>query len=692
MEILINLLKNINEPMCNDSTYIFLINELNVAIKKIKKNMSDEQIEVFHQKYQSLKYNTDSFVVQNLYEHYQLQNLNNIISNKILVNLIIKFLLLKKYYDSSEKLSNFLNTIPEMSRFGSEFESGFDSGFDSGSNFHYKFMDLPEIIKNLINKINNNYNPYENINNIFENIYKNYWDVTLDNLSLIDKETPLFVNNNYDSTSYTMNIPHINNFIKNQTGGNQYEKLGIKITKIKSASRKSTNYLSTSLFDKNLNKIANNLTKFKNINHYSICLYESIILYLEYLPNYNIRIYGDATINIENNKNENIIKLFKIINSDNRIDYYEIEQNLNNIKLLEKDNLNHIGLFGALFRFYILLDPEVERCICIDADNFPMESFTDIIKNWEVESNNNLLIFKPTFYSRKNINDKCVEQLLAGMSGFKKPINKIINPLIFKKIFEYLDIQYNKFKDKYNDYCDNNVSIEYKTPFQFGFEEQALTNILIPFFIHNKQKIIIIPMYFDFGNGFQFYYYELLNYLSDDYKQIIKNKLNLDFTNITALCYATPLYSFNLSIGVILINFIDKCLKNNKYEINGKQIFKNISDIDKIKRHLSIKGFYHLYPAFNLNITIDEINNQINDLYNNTNKYNNLKIIQLTKEALHEFNKNTESIYQNYTNKELELTKFLEDNSLLDVLKNSNLYKKKKYLKYKEKYLKLKNQ
>ena len=119
MESLINLLKNINETFGNESTYIHLIDKLEYAIKELKENMTNDELKVFREKYQSIKNNTDNFITntlqQNLYKYYQLENLNNIIPNKILINLIIKFLLLKKYHDNFKKLSNFLNTTTSTS-------------------------------------------------------------------------------------------------------------------------------------------------------------------------------------------------------------------------------------------------------------------------------------------------------------------------------------------------------------------------------------------------------------------------------------------------------------------------------------------------------------------------------------------------------------------------------------------------
>ena len=567
--------------------------------------------------------------------------------------------------------------------------TGFNStGFNSTGFNSTGFTKLPTKITDLIIKIQDNFNPYTKLNTLYENVYKNSWNDTLANIQKSDNFNLFIDPNQFNSNDISFKTDNILNFINNQSGGNLssiYDKLGIKMVEIHKSTRPSSKYISTSLFDKGL---TNKPGEYKNIKHYCVNLYESIKLYGKYLPDYNIRIYGDMSINVNNNPDDDIKKLFKLINDSDNIDYYEVTQSFNGVPALEPNQKNHIGLYGALFRFYTLLDPVISNCIFVDADNFPMETFTNIIRNWENNKESNLLIFKPLFYQRKNINDKCIDQMLAGMSGFKKETGKILNPLVFVRMFEYMDKQYYKFKDEFIDECDGNNKIKYTTPFRFGFEEQALTNILIPFYLLNNIKLIIIPMYFDFGSGFQFYYNEILNSLTDEYLEIIDKTFGLNKNTVPLICFVDPLYGFNIHIGVILINFLDKCLINNINKINGINIIKD-NKINFLKRHLSIKGFYHLYPAFNLSIPINKINKYVNDLFNG-NTITPLKLKTLTKEALHEFGSDTEKVYGRYSDN-INLQEFFKnpENQTLNVLKSSDLYKIK-YQKYKMKYLALK--
>ena len=569
-------------------------------------------------------------------------------------------------------------------------ESKIDSGTGFGSGFGSGFNDLPDFLKNSLSLIEKDYNPYTKVNNLDNGYYKDIFNNTLGNLTEEDKKIKLFINSFEKSKVTTNNYNNISEFIKNQKGGNLniddiLSILEIKINKIKTSTHVGTKFISTSLFDAYLGNTT--IPYYKNINHYSVCLYTSIKLYLEYLPEYKIRIYGDISIDLKNNTNENLIKLFDLINSNDRIEYYEVEQKFNNLKAINPTGNKHIGLLGALFRFYILLDPNTTVNIMVDADNFPMKTFVDNILTFENDNEEGILIFKPYYYARKNLNDNCIQQILAGMSGFKKKNGFIVNPEIFIKIFKYIDNMFGVFKKDFEDVCDNNRIIKYSTPFTFGFEEQALTNILVPYFLINNIKFTYVPLYFDFGVGFNFYYNEILNCLTEEYKKVIKKKLGIDTDNTASLCFVNPLFGFNIHIGIILVNFVHNLLNTNTNKINDIKVFQD-DKIENLKKVLSIKGFYNMYPSFNINMEIDKVNSYIDELTSGTNALPDIKPTNLTKDALKEFGKDTTDFYNSYIDEKSDLEGLLSNDKdkILKVLKSSKLYQKK-YLKYKEKYL-----
>jgi hypothetical protein len=104
-----------------------------------------------------------------------------------------------------------------------------------------------------------------------------------------------------------------------------------------------------------------------------------------------------------------------------------------------------------------------------------------------------------------------------------------------------------------------------------------------------------------------------------------------------------------------------------------------------MKKFVSIMGFYHMYPSFNLNMTIDKINEYIDKLYNNEEF--SLKPNKLPIDAKNEFNSPIAvTYYGEFTDKSV---KPFGNQKTLEILKSSEYYKLK-YLKYKKKYLELK--
>jgi len=242
--------------------------------------------------------------------------------------------------------------------------------------------------------------------------------------------------------------------------------------------------------------------------------------------------------------------------------------------------------------------------------------------------------------------------------------------------------QYKKFRIEFKDKCDNNRTIKYNNAFSFGFEENAFTNIIVPFILKSNIKTTIIPMYFDFGRSFKFYYDTILDSLNDDTKKNISDKLNLTTETTKYLTFVLPEYSFNIYIGIILVGFVYKHLKNNKLDI-----FKN-DKIENLKKHMSITGFYSLYPSFNLTVPIETIYNTIEKMYNNNYKdINTFTLKKLSQDANKEFGEET-LYYKGIIDENFKIPTSVPD-ATVNVLKNSDYYKNK-YLKYKNKYINLK--
>jgi len=591
----------------------------------------------------------------------------------------IAFKKLNKKYKKEDCITEYLNYET-----GKTIQTSTDAYFNQGyDNYHALYYseysekdilllnDLSEDIKSYIMSIMNNFNLFKNVNNLNMN---DQWLNTLKNLTPEQLSEKLFITNENYTDKIKLKIDNISNYTKTLIGGyNQLEALGINETYIHRSTRITSKYLSTSLFDRGSSSVN------KNINHYSLCLFLAFILYKRYLPDFNMVLYIDESISTSSN--QNVIELLNYLKTNETVDIILVKQQLNDISIIDKNGKNTIGLYGAFYRFFIYLNPNVETIVMVDADNYPTERFCDYVKDFDSKSKEETIgIFKPLFYMRKNINNDCIPQILAGMHMVKKKNNTIMNPKIFGFMYDYMNIQYSIFKTEFSDFCDSNVKIKYSTPFQFGFEENAFTNIVMPYFLN--LNIIIYPLFFDFGKGFNFYYNELLLTLKPNILEKIDNSLSLNINNSKNIIFCLPENSFNIFIGIIFTGYLYKCLKNNI------DIFINEEKKNKAELFLSIGGFYHIYPAFNLQMNIFSINEYIDDLYNNK-PVKKLELLKLTKEAYNEFNKDTYNYYKDIVDEKIQVPNTLP--ILEEGFKNANKYKNK-YLKYKNKYLYLKKQ
>ena len=247
---------------------------------------------------------------------------------------------------------------------------------DYGDNKIILLNDLNEDIKKYILSIMKDINIFQNINNINMN---DQWQKTKNNLISSELSEELFISNTSYTDKLKLQIDNMTNYKNNLIGGyNALEALGINEIYIHKSTRKSSKYLSTSLFDRGSASVN------KNINHYSLCLYLSLKLYEKYLPEFNIALYIDESITTSDNNN--VKTLLEYLKNQKTVDIILINQTLNDISLIDKTGKNTIGLYGAFYRFFIYLRADVEIIVMIDADNFPTERFCDYVKDFVLKS------------------------------------------------------------------------------------------------------------------------------------------------------------------------------------------------------------------------------------------------------------------------------------------------------------------
>jgi hypothetical protein len=362
-----------------------------------------------------------------------------------------------------------------------------------------------------------------------------------------------------------------------------------------------------------------------------------------------------------------------------------------------------------------------------------IKSFAEILKTFS-ESDTKFLIFKPhSLYKREYFNNMCIDNFLAGMIGFKKEQNTILNTKIWVSLLKYTNYYYeelyvkNTSTELVKEYKNCPIPIKIDSPFYYGFEESALTPILSYLINKFNINVLVVPITFEYAVADnQIIIYSFVNnifkYLTNELLDFFAKPLNMNdlFTNYKNLF---QLYTYEFSVINIILNNVIYHLYFNKIEyiyIDGKNIkcFKDINNKD-LKSVFNVLPFISGY-TFDYGETIEY------PIITNTYGYNIstriLNIIDLFEKGQYAQFKDELTHIGNITrtNNELMDTKYpvkinnlIKDNilninilnnpidtlSLDDIpiifnnqqlIQNTNSYNKK-YLKYKKKYLTLKN-
>ena len=464
-------------------------------------------------------------------------------------------------------------------------------------------------------------------------------------------------------------------------------------------------------------------------------------------PNlWKIRIYIDKTLTSDKaRKNETVSKFLNYVldpNNKNFIELFEVE--MDNFKIKNRDS--HIGLLGVMFRFHALMDPSIKNCFVGEIDNYPTNILYDIInKFFNSEPEFKLMAFRPLIYNRKNEKNKCIPNFFAGMFGFRKQQNEILNPYLWANTFIYMNRLYKGYKDKTIQLpqCiplkDNPKA---QNPFEFGFEEQAISNVIIAnYLMDNKNKLYVVPLFWLAPIKFTDYYLNNIllkkfNLLTNEFKHYFLRILKFDINIFIEELLVYHSFDNNLHIMTILECFLYNYLvqNNNKLELltddikkdfmdpnkyktineNGRlyiNIFENISSMEQYKRLSGNLLLYTVYPGFELSINIESIN----ELLNNLRSGKKLDFEQyITFNKSHSFNLQLYQVVTNYCPKfdlfkpvKIEATApsvkgvqqplvYTPDDKLVSLTGGSqggssqiDTYNRK-YIKYKQKYLQLK--
>lgn len=538
----------------------------------------------------------------------------------------------------------------------------------------------------------NNYNIWNNKGtNIWDKFYRNYYSMSIpDSIKTsigIDKINSFYepISNNsfgnlksFDTFTNT-EIQNIDNWIKKQNGGNfnKYlidminDKLGIKIIPVRSLDQKNKKVISLCLFnvrfvDKNTPYVYTSGRK--QPHFYSKVLLNAIKTYQRYLPDWILRLYIDDTIPYQPEYKESLPgetqRVLHIFMTEPNMELYHV----NCPKLKDKTGIKHFSLTPVLFRYLSFFDQDINCCFIGDVDNTCTSIHAEIIKLF-CQSDAKLLIFKATDSYQRPYFNGCIDNFLAGMMGFKKNQDEILNPQIWLSFFKFIDYYYkNMYLDKTTniknivDYLDCIIKLKLSdNPFYYGFEESAITTVLAS--VINKLNVVtfVVPFYFDFGMSIpEILEIELINskYLSltIEFQKFITDIFKLKFNNNKTIFDNVETYSYlfnlkNAPIALLLYNMINYYYIKNKETINYKgQLIKIFEDKSKFKIGNGALPFVKFYPLDFEEINIEDDNKNKVDI---TSIYGNnisTKLIELTflleEEKFNEFETEYNQIYQ----------------------------------------------
>lgn len=210
-------------------------------------------------------------------------------------------------------------------------------------------------------------------------------------------------------------------------------------------------------------------------------------------PGWYVRIYlDDSVFSKQNAESELWKRAFAILKKYPRLQIVRVHfPNHYN-----ETTRSHTGLLATMFRFLVLFDPKVKYCIFRDIDNIWTTHDLYFINEW-IASGCDGMLYLDENYRKQEIQQLTPTDVIregrdyisvfAGIWGFHTP-----NPLpvtLWHRMMFYAE-QQSKFV-----YSSRYVQYKfYKVPFIYGFEELALSRILIPKLIEMNKSFYTIPI------------------------------------------------------------------------------------------------------------------------------------------------------------------------------------------------------
>lgn len=236
--------------------------------------------------------------------------------------------------------------------------------------------------------------------------------------------------------------------------------------------------------------------KHTEYNKYSEYMLFSVSSIMNNTTDWYVRIYiDDSIITTLNKESPGWIQKINQLKQFPRVQIVAIKMPLYYLPASQ----SHQGLLAVLFRYLPLFDPNVGICLFRDLDNIWTEQHDYFTNKWLTEGTEEICMFLNKDYKRQQIceltyDDIILEDIyhtsvLSGIWNIRKPLMYVFPTSIWYKMFAYIE--------SYTDFVNDDKYIGYKyhkVRFTYGFDELAISRIMLPIFINMGLKIYAIPI------------------------------------------------------------------------------------------------------------------------------------------------------------------------------------------------------
>lgn len=230
---------------------------------------------------------------------------------------------------------------------------------------------------------------------------------------------------------------------------------------------------------------------------YADYLYLSIKGIRKITPDWYIRLYIDSSLLHPDNPDKTIW-LSKL----------RLVLRMSNIQIIAVKfpryyiNGHHKDLLAVMFRYLALFDENLSIILFRDVDNIYTEQHQYFVDKW-IERGDDICVFMNNKYIRQQIadlepvvgksniilEDKHYNIIFGGLWNIRKPSGYSFSKTLWQKMFAYIE-SYTNFTSDYK-YIDSD---KYGIKFTYGFDELALSRVLVPTFIYMNLSFYTVPI------------------------------------------------------------------------------------------------------------------------------------------------------------------------------------------------------